>query len=213
MILTLLALTITSFVVAFVGAVIPGPVFAVTIAESMRRGSIAGPLIVAGHFLVEVMIVVAAFFGLESLLRLEATRIGLGYLGGLALVVMGVYYIKNVVKDKINLRESRSKNSFCYTPVFSGFLASCSNPYFFLWWVTPGLPLMFKSLEVAGLIGFIFFCIGHGLADLSWFSFVSCSTHKSKKVLDKKSVEHIILGGAVFLIMLGVYFIYSILML
>ncbi len=213
MILTLLALTLASFTIALVGAVIPGPVFAVTVAESMRRGSIAGPLIAIGHFLVEVVIIVAAFFGLESLLKLEATRIGLGYFGGVALILMGIYFIKNVGKNGENLKNGKNRNTFLHTPVFSGALASCSNPYFFLWWVTPGLPLMFKSLEVAGLTGFIFFYIGHSLADLSWFSFVSYSTHKSKKVLNKKAVGRIIFGGAIFLIVLGIYFIYSVLIL
>lgn len=126
---------------------------------------------------------------------------------------MGVYFIKNIGKSKENLKNRGVKNTSLHTPIFSGALASCSNPYFFLWWVTPGLPLMFKSLEMTGLIGFIFFYIGHSLADLSWFSFVSYSTHKSKKVLNKKIVEYIIFGGATFLIILGVYFIYSVLML
>lgn len=87
MILTLLVLTIASFTAALIGAIIPGPVFAVTVAESMRRGSIAGPLIAAGHFLVETVIIIIAFFGLENLLKLETTRIGLGYFGGVALIL------------------------------------------------------------------------------------------------------------------------------
>jgi len=210
MLTTILTLIMISFVAALIGAVIPGPVFAVTLTESVRRGSLAGPLIAIGHFMVEAAIIFLAFFGLGNLLKLEFTRISLGYLGGLALILMGIYFLLSSRKIQYNERKKQNLGFLSHGPILAGFLASLSNPYFFLWWVSPGFPLMYKSIEIAGLIGFVCFYVGHCAADLGWFGFVSFSTSKSKKILNEKRVGWIVVGGAFFLIILGFYFIYSV---
>ncbi|RLI04713.1 lysine transporter LysE [Candidatus Bathyarchaeota archaeon] len=206
--LTLLGVLVASFVAALVGALVPGPVFAVTVTESIKRGSIAGPFVVVGHLLAETVIIITAFFGLENLLKLESVKFGIGFIGGLTLLFMGVYILKTSKKVQVNF-STKTTTQTSYSPVFSGFLASCSNPYFFLWWVTPGIPLMYKSLEVAGFLGFVCFFIGHSLADLSWFGFIGYSTGKGRKVLNKNIIRLIICGGAASLMVLGVYFLLS----
>lgn len=45
----------TSFVIGFSGALVPGPLFVVTVMESTKRGYIAGPLIVIGHAITEAL--------------------------------------------------------------------------------------------------------------------------------------------------------------
>ena len=42
---------LTSFVIAFSGAMMPGPLLTVTISESARQGGWVGPKIIAGHAL------------------------------------------------------------------------------------------------------------------------------------------------------------------
>jgi threonine/homoserine/homoserine lactone efflux protein len=44
------------FLIGLTGAVVPGPMLFATIEASLRRGWIAGPLIVLGHAAVEVLI-------------------------------------------------------------------------------------------------------------------------------------------------------------
>ena len=53
-----------SFLVGFSGAVSPGPLLAFNIKETVRIGFIAGPLVVAGHSLLELVTVGALAFGL-----------------------------------------------------------------------------------------------------------------------------------------------------
>ena len=52
-----------SFTLALSGVLMPGPLLTVTIAESARRGFWAGPLLMTGHSILELLIVLAIFKG------------------------------------------------------------------------------------------------------------------------------------------------------
>ena len=78
----LAAIFITSFIVGFSGAMMPGPVSAVTLSEGARRGFRAGPLITVGHAVAEVAIVVALAMGLSGLLQHSFIAAAIGLLGG-----------------------------------------------------------------------------------------------------------------------------------
>lgn len=65
---SLFGIFITSFLVAFSGAVAPGPVLTITISETARRGFWAGPLIIVGHGILELILFIAIFFGFNRIL-------------------------------------------------------------------------------------------------------------------------------------------------
>ncbi len=60
----------------------PGPLLAVTIDESIRRGPKAGPLIVAGHAILEAALVAALAFGLVSFLKSDVVIAAISFAGG-----------------------------------------------------------------------------------------------------------------------------------
>lgn len=198
-----------SFAAALSGAVVPGPVFGITVTESLRRGFVAGPLIVLGHLLVEVVILFLVFLGLGSVLGSELVQLAIGYVGGLMLMVMGAFLVKSSRNVHMDAGSEKNSKLSSHGPVIAGFLASASNPHFFLWWVTIGLPVMYRSVQLAGLAGFIAFSLGHAAGDLAWFGFVSYTVHGGRKFLSARVIKYIILGSAVFLEILGASFIYS----
>ena len=58
-----------SFTLGLSGILTPGPILTVTIAESARRGFKAGPLIISGHALLELILVLAIILGLGTYLK------------------------------------------------------------------------------------------------------------------------------------------------
>jgi len=58
----------TALLVGFSGAVMPGPLTAVTIEHALRRGYPAAPLVTLGHALLEVVMVILLLVGLGNYL-------------------------------------------------------------------------------------------------------------------------------------------------
>jgi hypothetical protein len=56
---TLLTIFASSFVIALSGALMPGPLLTATISECSQRGFIAGPLLITGHAILELVLVIA----------------------------------------------------------------------------------------------------------------------------------------------------------
>ena len=207
--LTLLWVSYISFMAALSGAVIPGPVFAITVSESLKRGYVAGPLIVAGHLLLEALIIAAAFMGLDMLLDTAEVRALIGFVGGSALIVMGLLLLKSCVNLRVEAGVGSRGYVISHGLVAAGFLSSGSNPQFFIWWLTIGLPMIKYSMDVAGLSGLLAFMVGHALADLGWFGLVGYSAYRGKSLLSERVVRLMIVGSAIFLLFLGCLFIYQ----
>lgn len=207
--LQLMGLLAASFLAALAGAVSPGPVFAVTVAESVKRGYRAGPLIVTGHFILEAIIVSVLFIGLGSLLASDQARMAIGYGGGAALISMGIYLAWSSRNVRLEPDRSGSHRFSSYGSIMSGFLTSCSNPYVPLWWVAIGLPIMYKSLEVAGVLGLALFLVGHGAADMGWFSSIAYCVDRGRRFMSDRFLRYLVVGSALFLVGLGIYFIGS----
>jgi len=77
------------FAISLTGAMMPGPVTAVAIANGYKRKG-AGALIAVGHGLIEIPLILMIYFGLASILDSTGVRIGVGLVGGLVLIWMGL---------------------------------------------------------------------------------------------------------------------------
>src|SRR5512139_2999508 len=118
---------LSSFVVAFSGALVPGPLFTITVSESVKRGAIAGPMIILGHGILELLLVILLLFGVAPFLTAERARLSIAVIGGAILVVMGVIMIKDARAAKLDI--ASGGNGRGLHPVISGVVGSLSNPY------------------------------------------------------------------------------------
>ncbi len=205
----LLSLFLTSFIVGFSGAMMPGPLLAVDIAETPSKGFRAGPILTGGHALAEVAVVVLLSIGLAALVS-ENRGIAnvIGVVGGAMLIFMGGGMIYDLIRSRIKMSSEGAKAKNSGRLVLDGIMASLSNPYWFVWWATTGSAFLIMSLKY-GAIGPTVFYFGHILSDLVWYSFVSFLIWKGRKLLVGKGYKILIGVCALFLLYLGGVFIYN----
>lgn len=185
------------------GVMMPGPVFAATIAKSWRS-RFAGSFIAIGHGIVEVPLILFIYFGFYSFFQNQLIKIILGLAGGVVLIYMGRGIFN--LKEAANLTLKDDPPSGGAT--IAGAATSLFNPYFILWWATVGTVLIVKSITF-GLLGFALFIFVHWLCDFCWYSIVSFLVHHSGKAWGKK-VQVILLGvSSVLLVGFGLWFIFS----
>lgn len=206
---TLLELAVASFVVGFTGAMMPGPVLIATILHSAKKGYMTGPLVTVGHAFVELMIALLLGLGLVLIIGSLEVRVIIRFLGGLGLMWMGLEaskYSKNATVQGLVENESRAK-VLMYGPISLGLLMSISNPYWWVWWVTVGNTFLIEGVAVAGLLGAATFYFSHIISDLTWYTIVSSSIGKSRKVISDKVYRYVLIGCSIFLIGLGIIFL------
>lgn len=194
-----------AFVVGFSGAMMPGPLLAVTISESARRGGRTGPMLVLGHALLEIVLVAAVVAGLVTFLTSRWMTVAVGLVGGGVMCWMGQDMIRSAPRLSLSMETSGVKSMH---PVLAGIVVSLSNPYWTIWWATIGLVYLMMGLEF-GLFGVLVFFAGHILADLVWYSFVSYGVAHGRAILPDKVYRIAIGVCGVIVLAFGGWFIWS----
>lgn len=196
----------SAFVVALSGALMPGPVLTATISEVMKRGFKAGPLIVAGHAILEICLLVAVVAGLGPWITRNTTMGVVGVGGGALLVLMGIQMAATARKAADAAMTSKADPSSAIRgPVLTGILTSLSNPYWAIWWATIGLNFAALALK-SGLAGLASFYTGHILADLAWYSVIAAAVASGRKICPRAVYVSLIAVCGIVLVGLGVYF-------
>lgn len=203
------ALFSSAFVVGLSGAMAPGPVLTATIAESLRRGFVAGPLIVLGHAILELALLALVVGGLGTFLELPAVAAALGLVGGSVLVWMGVQTVRtarSAVAQGLAAQGTAAPAAAGLHPVAAGILLSLSNPYWILWWATIGLTFAGQAMA-HGLPGLASFYAGHISADLAWYSAVSAAVAGGRRIVPPSAWRVMIVVCGVALCAIGVRFL------
>lgn len=204
------------FLTGLSGALIPGPLFAFVISDTLKKGALSGPLAIIGHISFECPLIVAVVvLGLELMRSYFSHFEALVYvIGSLALILIASLIIKEAkagakVKGSLQIeggtrtemRAAKYNNS-----ILGGFILTAFNPAFIPWWIGIGFPVLFSGFQQLALTGIILVTLGHFLSDFAWYSFVSFSFAKGKNFFIGKRYEWTMLVIAVFLIVLGIWF-------
>jgi threonine/homoserine/homoserine lactone efflux protein len=197
-----------SFTLALSGALMPGPLLTITIAESARRGFRAGPLLMTGHALLELLLILAIIKGLGPYLRTPLIMGIIALVGGAVLVWMGTDMIRTAGNLSLEGKGSGTSSRRMLHPFLTGILASISNPYWTIWWVTIGMAYLMAAIKF-GYTGVIVFFLGHISADFAWYSVVSYGISRGKKLFKNKSYQMMIRVCGLFLLGFGGWFLLS----
>ncbi|MBC7104924.1 MAG: LysE family transporter, partial [Firmicutes bacterium] len=93
----------TAFAVGLSGAMMPGPLLTLTIAESARRGWKVGPLVILGHGLLEGILVLVLVVGFAAVLTRQGVTTAIAILGGGFLVYMGYGMVRDAWHGRVAL--------------------------------------------------------------------------------------------------------------
>ena len=233
----LAAIFVTSFGVGFTGALMPGPLTTVAVRESMQRGFWAGPLLAAGHSLIELALVVGLALGLSRFLTEEPVKAGVSVAGGLFLLWMGVHIATGRAEPPLLAErsspsdgpgdahdgswrprwlrslaggESASKSlpRTAVVVMSAAILVSVFNPAWIAWWASVGSAFISQSLE-QGAAGVASFYVGHILSDILWLSLLAFVLASGRRMISGGVYRGVLVVCGLFLLGLGTYFLAS----
>ncbi len=203
---SLIGIFITSFIVALSGALMPGPLLTTTVGESSRYGPRAGPLLIAGHAILEFSLVVALFLGLAPLLTNKNVTAGISLAGSAILLWLAFGMFRTL--RSLSMDTAGPSKQGGGRLIMSGILVSLSNPYWSIWWATIGLAYILQSRQW-GFTGVAVFFTGHILADLAWYSLVSFSVGKGRRFFTDTIYRGLVGFCAFFLAVFAVWFFWG----
>jgi threonine/homoserine/homoserine lactone efflux protein len=203
--IALASIFVSSFVIALSGAMMPGPLLTVTISESGRRGAVAGPLMILGHGILELILVFALLAGLAPLLTREWVFILIALAGGGVLLWMALSMLRELPELRLDASPSPGKRQ---NLVLAGIVFSLANPYWTIWWASIGLGYIMHSWKF-GALGIFFFYTGHILADLAWYTLVSLGIARGRRFFSDRMYRRLIGACAMCLLLFSGYFFWS----
>jgi threonine/homoserine/homoserine lactone efflux protein len=224
----LAALFATSFGVGFTGALMPGPLTTLAVRETMRRGFWAGPMLAAGHSLLELPLVIGLALGLSRFLDNDSVKGGIGIVGGVFLLWMGVHILGALPKEAPALASSQADDPVAFEGSWrrslgatnrswlssalllgtAAILVSLSNPGFIAWWATAGTLLVRQGLD-HGAAGVASIYTGHILSDIVWLGLLGMVMARGRRLMSGFVYRGVLAVCALFLLVLGAYFMAS----
>ena len=210
------AIFVSSFIIGLSGALMPGPLLAVTVRHTTRQGFIAAPLLVLGHAILEAGLLCLLAFGLTEWLKGDLAVTVIALLGAAMLLRMAVGMAREVRTLRFGVAGPAAgspgdavpaEGGGPLRPLIDGIVASASNPYWSLWWATIGLGYMALSLG-HGWTGLASFFAGHILADAAWYLFVGTAVAAGRGWFTDRVYRGVVGACAVFLAFFALSFGY-----
>jgi threonine/homoserine/homoserine lactone efflux protein len=188
-------------IISFSGVMMPGPMFAVTLAKSYKSPW-AGTYIALGHAVIEVPLILLIYFGFAQFFQNSTVQMTLSVAGGGMIIWMGISMFR--ARTEI----AQGSKDLPYSAFTAGIITSGLNPFFLLWWATIGSMLIMRFFDF-GPVGLIVFIVAHWLCDLIWLSVVSVTVYKTHSLWGRKIQEWVFIVCSLLLIGFGVWFIVS----
>jgi threonine/homoserine/homoserine lactone efflux protein len=195
--------------IGYSGAIMPGSLLTFTLEKSIKSGTKAGVLISIGHSLLELVLVILIFLGIGKYLGTPPAQLTVGIIGGTVLIFFGVNMVRDMYLGNISINFADKHDDKNGNILIGGALISASNPYFIVWWAAVGLGLIMSAYNKFGILGVVFFYLGHITSDITWYICVSALISKSKKFINLRIYKIVIIILGFCLIGFGASFIIS----
>ncbi len=197
----ILPILLSVVIISFSGVMMPGPMFAVTLAKSYKSPW-AGAWISLGHAVIEVPLILLIYLGFSRFFESSVVQLVLSLAGGSMVIWLGITMFR------ARARVVHEGKDLPYSAFTAGIITSGLNPFFLLWWATIGTLLVMKFNDF-GLGGLSVFIVVHWLCDLAWLSFVSVVVNRTHSLWGKKFQQWVFIASSLLLAGFGVWFLIS----
>lgn len=177
----------------------PGPLLAVTISETLQHGRWEGIKVAVSPLITDLPIVLAVLFVLSHLTSSDLFIGIIAFFGASYLIYSGVESFK--IKKK-SLELNAEKNG----ALKKGIIVNFSNPHPYIFWLSIGGPIIFKSLSIH-VWATIFFITGFYLLLVGSKVIVALIVEKSKHFVNSKYYLSIVRALGIAQIIFGLTFI------
>ncbi len=199
-----------SLIVAFSGAMVPGPMLTVVVTKASEQGVWSSFFIVIGHAILEMAVVAAFILGILQVLDDPAVFKGIGIVGGVVLVAMGLQILYAVIRNTISLdlqqNSGKVSGKFAGACIAKGIFVSAINPYWYIWWMRIGAAFLVKSMQynVSGVSSFF---LGHIGGDFIWYILIGAAVSRGRRFFSR-NIYRVVLGlCGLFLLYFGLIFL------
>jgi threonine/homoserine/homoserine lactone efflux protein len=145
-----------------------GPALVALLQTSIKYGIKTGIFLALGIFTSDLIVVVGAYFGASQIVTKPETQIIFGLIGGVVLIIFGLYSILHKVnlKERVEVvSEIKVKRPGVVRYYFKGFILNIANPFLWAFWITSVLAISSSyrgnhlaiTLFFAGTLGTILF--------------------------------------------------------
>jgi len=207
----LLAFIVTVVAVTASGALAPGPLFFTNITQGTKSGAKGGLAFSVGHTIFELGLVIFLALTLQTVLNETNKPIidfVVGVAGGIALLVFGFLQIRGALRESksqtVGKEESKTRNPLLLGTVFTGL-----NPYFIIWWVFIGTPLILEALSLASFAGVFIMYVSHVWMDYAWLIGTAYIAKKGTTLIGSRGYRIMMVVFGIVLVLFGFYFLLS----
>jgi threonine/homoserine/homoserine lactone efflux protein len=131
---------ITGSLLGFSAGFSPGPLLALVISETLRRGMKAGVAVALAPILTDLPIISLSLFLLAKLSAFNTVLGIISFLGGLLLLYMGYESLR--IKGVVSSLQNTAPNS-----LKRGILVNFFSPHPYLFWISIGAPTTLKAMD------------------------------------------------------------------
>jgi threonine/homoserine/homoserine lactone efflux protein len=157
-------------VISTSGALAPGPLTAAIASVGLKKGFRAGIQASLGHTIIELPLVILIALGVTTILKNPKANFVIGILGSIFLFLFGILTIRDALSTNPQEPTIYQKTA---PPMLIGIALTGLNPYFIVWWLGIGTPLISEAVAKGGFIGVGLLYLCHVWLDYGWLTLIA----------------------------------------
>jgi threonine/homoserine/homoserine lactone efflux protein len=197
-----------AFAMGFSVASLPGPIIVLIATETLRKGVVAGLLIVTAPILIDAIVMVPLALFLQVSIVSGGGAAGLGIVGGCFLVWLGLQSMWASAGPWNFRATDRSELTWRKKEIPSflkGLLTHLTNPYPYIYWGSVGAGFVQQGFERGGTWGAVVFPLGFWLGAGIFNLLVVYLVARGKQMLPARLEPYLHRFSGVLLMGIGVF--------